>query len=233
MASLRPWKVQRGILWAAELDKPKTDRITAHIPVKFRQLQNDNLPQLLSAAGQMDPIPQQALVKRLDLGRQCYAAWVHDSLAAYSWLTRGREWVGEFERELNVLDNEAYIWDCATLPAYRRQRLFSTLLGHIVDHLSRDGLQRLWIIAVIIAPAINRGIAEAGFTPMLNLTYFHFGNIRVLLTVPISNTPPSLILAARRLLKRDGERTIGPLFVSSAGNSKPPDTHSDHLRLSI
>jgi GNAT superfamily N-acetyltransferase len=223
--SLRLWKVQRGILWSAGLDSLKTDRLTAHIPVEFKPVQRDSLPQLLTAAGQMDPIPQQALVKRLDLGRQCYAAWVDGSLAAYGWLTRGREWVGEFERSLNVQDGEAYIWDCATLPAYRRQRLFSSLLGYVAEQLSREGLQRLWIIAVITGPAMNRGIAKGGFAPILNLTYFHFYNKRVLLTIPAPNTPSHMILAARRLLKSDDERAIGPLLIGNSNPPQPPDTH--------
>ncbi|HVO42596.1 MAG TPA: GNAT family N-acetyltransferase [Aggregatilineales bacterium] len=227
MAPPIPLAVRRGVLWSADLDRSQGEELAARVPVEFRQIQREALPQLLAAAGQMDPIPPEALVRRFELGRQCYAAWVDGALAAYGWLTRGREWVGEFERELNIPDGDAYIWDCATLPARRRQRLFSALLGHVTGQLAREGVRRLWIISVITAPAMNRGVMDAGFEPILRLVYLHLHSKRALLTIPVPGGPPQKISEARGLFDGPDEHRLGPLIVGNSRRPRPPETHID------
>lgn len=197
MASHIGWTVQRGVLWSAELDRLNSHHVAPRIPVDFSPVDSGSFEQLLAIAGQMDRIAPQALARRLDEGRQCYTARVDGSIAAYGWLTRGPEWVSEFERELNVQEGEAYIWDCATLPCHRRQRLFSALAGHVARRLSEEGLHRLWIIAVISAPAMNRRMASAGFEPVMSLTYVRLGERRGLVAIPARGAAAELVSAAQ------------------------------------
>lgn len=227
MTSPKPGLVRRGVLWLAELSRSMPDLFVSKIPAEFGQVQSHQLPQLLATVEQMDPIPSEALLRRFALGRRCYTAVVNHSIAAYGWLTQGPEWVGEFERQLNVQPGEAYIWDCATLPIFRRQRLFTALLSYVVRELSHEGLQRLWIIAVITTPVMNRSVAAAGFEPILNLSFLHLPHTRVLLTVPVSSASPRNIAASRQLVKGDGEYAFGPMIIGQSGHPRLPDTHID------
>lgn len=227
MASHDAWVFRQGVLWSAELNKPQDRPIAAKVPAKFGQLQPGSFAQLIDAVGRMDPITPAALASRLEAGRQCFAGWVSDSVAAYGWLTRGPEWVGEFERELNVLQGEAYIWDCATVPEHRRQRLFSGLIAHVANQLRHEGLHRLWIIATINTPSMNRNVVAAGFAPILNLTYVRLYDKRFLLAMPAAGTSSHDIAAGRRLLKDQAEQALGPLIVGNTKRPVPPEMHFD------
>ncbi len=64
----RIWTFQRGILCAAELDRPRTNRAVARVPVEFRLIQHDDLPQLLATVARMDSITPDALRRRSPCG---------------------------------------------------------------------------------------------------------------------------------------------------------------------
>jgi GNAT superfamily N-acetyltransferase len=211
-----PWMLQRGLLWSARFDTPTPSHTAARIPAEFSRVEDEHLPALLAAAAQVDAIAPEALLLRRELGRQCYAGWVEGKIAAYGWLTRGPEWVGEFQRKLNVADGEAYIWDCATLPAHRRLHLFSALIGSVAGQLARQGLRQVWIIAAVTTPAMNHDIAEAGFRPVLALTYVQLFRRHLLLTVPAPQASAQSRADGLRLLGWEGERRLGPLLLGAA-----------------
>jgi GNAT superfamily N-acetyltransferase len=225
MAFQDRWAFERGMLWSADLTKLNGSPVEAEIPAELSQLGVDMLPRLLAAVEQMDPIAPEALARRFDLGCRCFAAQVDGTIAAYGWVTCGPEFVGEFERRLQVRKGEAYIWDCATLPGYRRQRLFSALLAHIILRLHSEGWQRLWIIGLNAALEINSGVAEVGLEPILRLTYLRLFERRVMMLSPVQSATLRQLASARRLLKLEGEHDIGPLLVGNSTHPKPPDTH--------
>ncbi len=227
MASHDPWIFRRGSLWAADLTAREVGSSPASLPASISPIRPDTFPRLVSAAGQMDPIAPDALAKRLAIGRQCFAAWIGDSVAAYGWVTRGPEWVSEFERELNVLAGEAYLWNCATVPHYRRHRLFSAVISQVAETLRQEGLKRLWIIGMLTATAMLHSVGSAGFEPVLGLTYVRLFNKRMLLTTPVRGASPGQIEAARRLLRGPREQAVGPLIVGNSSRPRPPDTHFD------
>lgn len=181
----------------------------------------------MATVKQMDPIIPEAIARRFELGRQCFTARVEGVIAAYGWLTHGPEYVGEFERLLQVRPGEAYIWDCATLPAFRRQRLFSALLAEITARSRRAGLRTLWIIGVTAAEEINQAVVEAGFQPALRLTYLRLGQLPLLMLNPAPGASVQQIASARRLLQAEDERSFGPLLMGNSSRPRPPDTHYD------
>ncbi len=225
MATRSVWTFRRGDVWAAELTGRRVRDLRPRVRTEFAEVLAAHFPRLLAAVQQMDPISPDALAKRFELGRQCFAAWVDDSVAAYAWLTRGAEWIGEFERRLEVAEGEAYIWDCATVPAYRRRRLFSALISHVADELSREGLQRLWIISRMDAAPVNRAVERAGYTRITRLIYLRIGGYKFLAVTPGTDVSRAQVCAARRLLGAEGERTLGPLLVGNTARREPPETH--------
>lgn len=219
------WVFQRGLLWSVELNKLQTNPVTAHLPVEFSQIEKDSFDRLMTTVTQMDPITPQAVAKRFEIGRECFIAQVNGSIAAYGWVTRDLEYVGEFERELQVQEGEAYIWDCATLPDYRRQRLFSSLLAFITERLRREGIKQIWIIGLNAALEINSGVAEVGFQPVMRLTYLRLINRRMLMLTPLGGISTQQLASARRLLKMRGEQFYGRMLVGNSVRPRPPDTH--------
>lgn len=220
------WAFRRGTLWAAPLHKMQSYPVSIpRIPARFAQVNSASARQLIDTASQMDPISPEALKRRLKYGSRCYGTWVGESLVSYGWLTHGPEWVGEFERTLHIPSGDAYIWDCATLPKYRRLGLFRSLLGFIVTDALHEEIERLWIISVLNVPAIARGIRAAGFEPVVNLTYLRLLNVRGLLMRPSSDVPSTLFEAAKQVFTGENDVTYGPMVFGQLPETKPPETH--------
>jgi GNAT superfamily N-acetyltransferase len=121
--------------------------------------------ELMQAMGLDDPA---IMLQRFARGRHCYAAMVDGKLAAYGWVTFDEEAIGELGLRFRLKAGEAYIWDCATLPAYRRQHLYTALLSYIASELRASGLCRLWIGADMDNLASQKGMALAGFQPAID-----------------------------------------------------------------
>jgi GNAT superfamily N-acetyltransferase len=121
--------------------------------------------ELVQAMGLDDPA---IMPQRFATGRHCYAARVDGKLAAYGWVTFDEEAIGELGLRFRLKAGEAYIWDCATLAAYRGQLLYPALLSYIVSDLRTAGLCRLWIGADMDNLVSQKGMALAGFQPAID-----------------------------------------------------------------
>jgi hypothetical protein len=143
---------------------------------------------------------------RFETGRSCYTAWVEGQIAAYGWVSFTEEMIGELNLRLRLLPGEAYIWDCATLPAFRQKRLFSALLVYMVKELQAEPLCRLWIGADLDNVASQRGIARAGFRRVADLVVARVLGLRQVWVQSWPGVPESVVAEARRafLGNRDG-----------------------------
>lgn len=205
---MQPWASEDGSLWALEPGAGLPGLCAARAPVAFAELDAAAAEELAGAAGMADPAP---LRQRLDGGRRCFVMRADGQIAAYGWATRGPECVGELERWFNLCDDEAYIWDCATTPAWRGQRLYSALISQIAHRLAGDGLARIWIGASLRNRPSISGIANAGFRPVLDLSYRRLYRLSAMWVRWAPAAPPPIRSAARRLLLQRHERMAGSL----------------------
>ena len=192
-----PWAFERGTLWARECDGKGAVLVAPKIRATLGEVYSEAADELATAMGFADSA--QAL-RRFGGGRRCFVARVDGSIATYGWVSRGVERIGELERTLRMEPAEAYIWDCATLPHYRGQRLYCALLSHIAATLCHDGAQRLWIGAALSNTPSIRGFAAAGFQPVLRLTYLRLLGVRHLQIVGAPTAAPELVARARAAL---------------------------------
>jgi ribosomal protein S18 acetylase RimI-like enzyme len=193
----RPWAFERGTLWAMDLDGAGPTPAASHTAAAFGEVSWDEADALAAAMGLTDP---GAARQRLAHGRRCFAVWVAGEIAAYGWVSQGEESVGELERAFRLQPDAAYIWDCATLPPFRRRGLYSSLLRHIAGTLRAEGVRRLWIGASRRNRPSIVGFANAGFQPVINLTYVRVLGLRHTRIIDDKAAPPGLVAAARSLL---------------------------------
>ncbi len=149
-----------GTFWMLELDRPLPPAILPRIPATFMRIGPEVAGELVQAMGLDDP---EIILQRFARGRHCYAARVDGKLVAYGWVTFDEEAIGELGLRFRLKAGEAYIWDCATLLAYRRQHLYTALLSCIVSELRASGLCRVWIGTDMDNLVSQNGIALAGF----------------------------------------------------------------------
>jgi GNAT superfamily N-acetyltransferase len=184
-----------GTIWALGLDEP-IQPAAARAMASFRRLEPGSLPVLTAA---LDGETLGEFGRRLASGRRCYSAWVGGELASYGWVSFGEEYVGEVNLRLHLQPGEAYIWDCVTLPVFRRNGLYSALLGHIAVQLRLEGLRRLWIGADLENLPSQRGIARAGFFHVADLLVERVLAMRLAWVVGRPGAPESLVAEARRV----------------------------------
>jgi GNAT superfamily N-acetyltransferase len=218
MSFQRPWAYERGALWALDLDEAAPVSVTSQLAASFGEITTKDMAALVAAMG---PADAGEVEQRFDAGSQCFAGWVDGKIAVYGWVSRGVERIGELERELRMRPDEAYIWDCATLPTYRRKGLYSALLGYMVRALGGQGVRRVWIGASLSNHPSNRVFAAVGFRPAVRLTYARALLARVVRVSDAPGAPPGLAADARRALVVS-QKSAAPIST---------DTHAEEKRL--
>ncbi|HEY6406861.1 MAG TPA: GNAT family N-acetyltransferase, partial [Ktedonobacteraceae bacterium] len=153
----------QGTFWMLDLGQPLPIGPVLQIPVAFMRVGPEVARELAQA---MDLDDEAAVLQRFDDGRHCYVGRIEGRLATYGWVTFDEEDIGELSLSFRLKAGEAYIWNCATLPAYRGQRLYPALLTHIVGELHHQGLHRIWIGTDSDNLPSQSGIVLAGFQPI-------------------------------------------------------------------
>jgi GNAT superfamily N-acetyltransferase len=154
-----------GTFWALALDGPLPPACVPRVEARFERVGPEEAPALTQAMGKRSLVPVQ---RRFAAGKQCYVARVSGEIATYGWVTFDEETIGELRLRLRLGPGEAYIWDCATLPAYRGQRLYPALLCYTISELRSAGLRLAWIGANTENVASQKGFLLAGFQPVLD-----------------------------------------------------------------
>jgi len=150
-------------LWMWDLGQPLLVGPVLQVPVAFIRAGPEVAQELAQA---MDLDDQAVVVQRFDNGRHCYVGRIDGRLATYGWVTFDEEDIGELSLSILLKVGEAYIWNCATLPAYRGQRLYPALLTHIVGELHHRGVHRVWICTDADNLPSQSGIVLAGLQPI-------------------------------------------------------------------
>ncbi|MGH2480161.1 MAG: GNAT family N-acetyltransferase [Ktedonobacteraceae bacterium] len=155
-----------GILWMLSLNEPLPLGSAPRVAATFQNTGPELAEELAAAMGFASPEP---VLLRFALGRRCFIARVAGQLAAYGWQTFDEEGIGELGLRMRLLPGEVYIWDCATLPTWRGQRLYPALLTHMLNDLQHNGLQRAWIGMDADNLPSQTGAALAGFQPIIDI----------------------------------------------------------------
>jgi ribosomal protein S18 acetylase RimI-like enzyme len=114
-------------------------------------------------------------------------------------------------RQIHLQPDEAYVWDCVTLPAYRRQRLFTALLSHINNTLVEDGYRRIWIGSNLENQPSIRGFASAGYQPAALITHFRITSLDFLWVRGFREARAQLTAAARDAFSMETDWKAGSL----------------------
>jgi GNAT superfamily N-acetyltransferase len=205
-----------GTIWMLNLDEP-VPGVRPLIPAVFRRARPDLVPALVSA---MEGVSSAGLLKRFKNGRRCYTAWVEEQIVAYGWVSFEDEHIGELNLRIKLLPGEVYIWDCATIPAFRRNHLYSALLGYIIEELRAEGLCRAWIGADLDNKPSQQGMARAGFHHVADLVVARVLAMRQVWVQGQPSVPEPIVAEARRAFLNDRDK-IWKTIASSSYTADP------------
>jgi hypothetical protein len=149
--------------------------------------------QLIAIAATLGPGGHGEVQRRLAAGERCYTATVEGSLVAYGWVSVAAADIGELGLRFRFAPGEAYVWDCVTVPAFRRRGLYTALLGFISQTLQADGFSRVWIGADLNNLPSRKGILAAGYCHVADLDIFAALNWRLFRVRAAPGAPPGLV----------------------------------------
>ena len=112
----------------------------------------------------------QEIAARLGAGHRAYVARLDGTPVAYGWVATLAAAIGELDVAFALPPGDRYLWDFATLPAWRGRGLYPRLLQAILAQEGNDG-RRFWIINAPENRASAAGIAKAGFRPVSELAF--------------------------------------------------------------
>lgn len=158
------WR-QQGTFWLLDADGAVPAGAATRVPARFTCAGADSAPALAGLMG----VDAEQVRRRIAAGSRCYVAEVGGEWAAYGWVSFHEEHIGEIGLHIRLRPGEAYIWDCATMPAFRRLGLYTALLAHIAGALRAEHFTRIWIGADTDNTPSQVGIAAAGFQPVVDL----------------------------------------------------------------
>lgn len=191
-----------GTIWVFDLNQP-ISIIKPLINVTFSLVRPESVAEFTDAMGAK---ASAEIIKRFESGRRCYVAKVENKLAAYGWVSFDEEFIGELNLLLKLLPGEAYIWDCATLPTFRRNLLYSALLTYILKDLNTEQWHRVWIGADFDNIPSQRGIARAGFNYIADLVVARVLTLRQVWAQGRPDVPERLVAEARRVFLNDRDK---------------------------
>lgn len=119
-----------------------------------------------------------AVAARLAAGHRCYVARLGAAPIAYGWVARAGATIGELDVAFRLGGADAYLWDFATLPAWRGRGVYPRLLQRILRAEGVAG-RRFWIINAPENVASAKGIAKAGFRVVGDLAFTRDGRAGV------------------------------------------------------
>lgn len=193
---------RRGTIWVLHLDQEMPE-VAPRIQAKFGRLSLDIAPALVSST---NSLTLTEITRRIESGRQCYVAWVDGQIAAYGWVSFIEEDIGELNLRIKLLPGESYIWDCATLPAFREKLLYSALLIHILRELHAQNICRTWIGADLENVPSQKGIARAGFHHVADLVIERVLAMRQVWVTGLPGVTDRIVAEARRAFLNDRDK---------------------------
>lgn len=193
-----PYRTMRVWLWAMNLPPELTPAVSGIEAGRFqcRPVEPSEAGDVAAALG----LPLEIVTSRQAWSR-CHAGRVGDDIATCGWVSAVDTWVGEIAGTIRPGDREAYIWDCRTVPAYRRRGLYGHLLGQISVDLARSGYRRAWIATADGKSPGYRGVARSGFRRVLRIRCLEVGPLRWWAVRPGPAADEEEIRAARRALR--------------------------------
>lgn len=170
--ALRRADVRRcGTLWVAEPAAPG-ERQTLGAGVRIRVAsESDAAPVYRAMVAAEADNPNLAWV-RFEGRRLGYIAEAGDGeVLAYGWIARAGDTVNDLGFEVDLPVGEAWIYDCATVPAARGKGLYTALLRTMRRDFALHHIQRGWIGTSERNWASQRGIARAGFLKLADMDW--------------------------------------------------------------
>lgn len=154
---------QRGTLFLFDLSQVDATPLPVEEVRCFKAGEADlaRIEQAMDLSGEYPPGEPRRRWRR---GRVPYVAAIGEEIVSYGWVTPEPEPMDDLGISFAAPPGDVWLFDFATVPAYRGRRFYPALLRYILGELKGQGIRRAWIGTEPGNIASERGISRAGFT---------------------------------------------------------------------
>jgi GNAT superfamily N-acetyltransferase len=128
--------------------------------------------------------------RRVHGGHHPYIAYLDRQPVAYGWSAASHGAIQELKLRFAIPMRNRYLWDFATLPAWRGRGVYPRLLQAIVQ-LEGAIVDRFWIGHTADNTASRRGIVKAGFQEVEALVASPTGSLHIMALGPTTRAEAS------------------------------------------
>lgn len=160
--------------------------------------------------------------RRLWQGNRPYVAFIDGVPAAYGWVATRHASIGELNLDFRLPSLHRYLWDFATLPAFRGRGIYPHLLQEILVQ-EMGTAYYFWIIRAPENVASGKGIGKAGFAAVGHLSLTEDGRTALAPNSDFERAEMGATLLGVPLV----ERGLFPCW-HCAGADYPPAANAAH-----
>jgi ribosomal protein S18 acetylase RimI-like enzyme len=144
-------------------------------PIRFHPVLRAEANPLQEAQEKAGDYSSGDVARRLAAEREAFVGEVETAsgslIVTFGWVALTAEPLGNTGCSFEPPPGDAYLYDFATLPQYRGQGFYPTLLRYILGELAGRGLKRAWITVAPGNLTSVRSISRAGFTKVADTDY--------------------------------------------------------------
>ncbi len=168
---------------------------------------------------EINHISHAEVMSRLMNGHRPYVAQMDGQPVVYGWLATSKISIGELDIQVELPQDDRYLWDFATLPAWQGHGLYPRLLQSILEQESQNA-KRFWIIHAPENLPSGAGLGKAGFEFVGQLSYTVDGKVGL---APYADTTERARVGADLLQVPLIESVLAPCWTCGEIVAKHPD----------
>jgi GNAT superfamily N-acetyltransferase len=159
-------------------------------------------------------------------------AWLNETPVGYGWIATESAEIGELDLSFTLPPESVYLWDFATLSAWRGLGIYPHLLQEIVMQ-ERQEAHSFWIIHAPENQASARGITRAGFSAVGELSFMkQTRGVGLMSSSPASIAYEGAQLLHVELLNQPADDALAPCWCCVIGHVETPDCWTTACRCS-
>ena len=152
-------------------------------------------------------------------GHRPYVAQMYGQPVGYGWLATSKMSIGELDINVELSQDDRYLWDFATLPDWQGRGLYPRLLQSILEQEIQNA-KRFWIIHAPENLPSGAGMSKAGFEFVGQLSFTLDGKVGL---APYSDSTERARLGADLLQVPLIESILAPCWNCGGMVAKHPD----------
>jgi hypothetical protein len=136
-------------------------------------------PEEVPAYARSRPKPAEELVRRMERGSGCHAAWHAGEIVSATWWHPGEAWIEDLGRRFLLRASEVYLYDAWTLPELRGRNITPVRSAHTLRALREQGFVRAIAFLLPENGPVQKAVKKVGWRRFGMAGFVRIGPVRI------------------------------------------------------